>query len=135
MRQRRWPLEVGPADREVWQAECLVRVRARVARPVERPDDEVVLARVDEAGDVEARSLRRALADEAAAGEGGDFVTVVKIAGINWFNRMEEGVVDWGKENGVDLKEATTIDVPPFSPLEDDDEFDDDGLTVYEDDK
>jgi simple sugar transport system substrate-binding protein len=30
-----------------------------------------------------------------------NFVTVVKIAGINWFNRMEEGVVDWGKENGV----------------------------------
>ncbi|NOZ49681.1 MAG: autoinducer 2 ABC transporter substrate-binding protein [Chloroflexi bacterium] len=29
------------------------------------------------------------------------FVTVVKIAGINWFNRMEEGVVAWGKDNGV----------------------------------
>lgn len=30
-----------------------------------------------------------------------DFVTVVKIAGINWFNRMEEGVVAWGKDAGV----------------------------------
>ena len=30
-----------------------------------------------------------------------DFTTVVKIAGINWFNRMEEGVVAWGKDNGV----------------------------------
>ncbi len=30
-----------------------------------------------------------------------NFVTVVKIAGINWFNRMETGVVAWGKENGV----------------------------------
>lgn len=30
-----------------------------------------------------------------------NFTTVVKIAGINWFNRMEEGVVAWGKENGV----------------------------------
>jgi len=30
-----------------------------------------------------------------------DFVTVVKIAGINWFNRMEEGVTAWGEDNGV----------------------------------
>jgi simple sugar transport system substrate-binding protein len=30
-----------------------------------------------------------------------DFVTVVKIAGINWFNRMEDGVVAWGKDAGV----------------------------------
>ena len=30
-----------------------------------------------------------------------DFTTVVKIAGINWFNRMEKGVVEWGKGNGV----------------------------------
>ncbi len=30
-----------------------------------------------------------------------NFTTVVKIAGINWFNRMEEGVVAWGKEHGV----------------------------------
>ncbi|HET8563875.1 MAG TPA: autoinducer 2 ABC transporter substrate-binding protein [Candidatus Binatia bacterium] len=42
-----------------------------------------------------------AATEEAAAGEGGDFVTVVKIAGINWFNRMEEGVVNWGNEQGV----------------------------------
>jgi simple sugar transport system substrate-binding protein len=36
-----------------------------------------------------------------AAGEKMDFTTIVKIAGINWFNRMEEGVVKWGKDNGV----------------------------------
>jgi simple sugar transport system substrate-binding protein len=36
-----------------------------------------------------------------AAAQDQDFVTVVKIAGINWFNRMEEGVVAWGEENGV----------------------------------
>ena len=30
-----------------------------------------------------------------------NFTTVVKIAGINWFNRMETGVVAWGKEKGV----------------------------------
>jgi simple sugar transport system substrate-binding protein len=36
-----------------------------------------------------------------AAAQDQDFVTVVKIAGINWFNRMEEGVVAWGEESGV----------------------------------
>lgn len=40
-------------------------------------------------------------AEQPAATGPMDFVTVVKIAGINWFNRMEEGVVAWGKENGV----------------------------------
>jgi simple sugar transport system substrate-binding protein len=33
--------------------------------------------------------------------QGKKFVTIVKIAGINWFNRMEEGVVKWGKDSGV----------------------------------
>jgi simple sugar transport system substrate-binding protein len=44
--------------------------------------------------------------EEAAApsADGGDeltFTTVVKIAGINWFDRMEDGVNQWGEENGV----------------------------------
>jgi len=30
-----------------------------------------------------------------------NFTTVVKIAGINWFNRMETGVNAWGKDNKV----------------------------------
>ncbi len=38
---------------------------------------------------------------EEASEEPLQFVTIVKIAGINWFNRMEEGVVAWGEENGV----------------------------------
>lgn len=37
----------------------------------------------------------------AAASEGGTYATVVKIAGINWFNRMEEGVKEWGQQAGV----------------------------------
>ncbi len=36
-----------------------------------------------------------------AADEDLTFVTIVKIAGINWFNRMEEGVVAWGEDTGV----------------------------------
>jgi len=35
-----------------------------------------------------------------------NFTTVVKIAGINWFNRMETGVVAWGKEKGVNATEV-----------------------------
>ncbi|HEY3288560.1 MAG TPA: substrate-binding domain-containing protein [Anaerolineae bacterium] len=40
-------------------------------------------------------------APDAAKSGSGTYVTVVKIAGINWFNRMEEGVKEWGKENNV----------------------------------
>ncbi|MCS6849121.1 MAG: autoinducer 2 ABC transporter substrate-binding protein [Anaerolineae bacterium] len=36
-----------------------------------------------------------------AADAKGTYAVVVKIAGINWFNRMEEGVKEWGSENGV----------------------------------
>src|SRR5512139_2622874 len=35
-----------------------------------------------------------------------NFTTVVKIAGINWFIRMETGVVAWGKVKGVDANEV-----------------------------
>ncbi len=38
---------------------------------------------------------------EAAAPSDLTFTTVVKIAGINWFNRMEEGVKKFGAETGV----------------------------------
>jgi simple sugar transport system substrate-binding protein len=37
----------------------------------------------------------------AASGKPLNFTTVVKIAGINWFNRMETGVTKWGKDSGV----------------------------------
>lgn len=40
-------------------------------------------------------------ADAAMADGDQTFTTVVKIAGINWFNRMEEGVVRFGGDNGV----------------------------------
>jgi simple sugar transport system substrate-binding protein len=40
-------------------------------------------------------------AEEEMAAEDLTFVTIVKIAGINWFNRMEEGVLAWGEETGI----------------------------------
>ncbi|MCB9137425.1 MAG: autoinducer 2 ABC transporter substrate-binding protein [Caldilineaceae bacterium] len=54
--------------------------------------------------DAAAADSDAAAADSDTADAGGDelvFTTVVKIAGINWFNRMEEGVDAWGAENGV----------------------------------
>jgi simple sugar transport system substrate-binding protein len=38
---------------------------------------------------------------EAAAPSDLTFTTVVKIAGINWFNRMEEGVKKFGADTGI----------------------------------
>lgn len=49
----------------------------------------------------EAPAAEEPAAEEPAANADLNFVTVVKIAGINWFNRMEEGVVAWGEDNGV----------------------------------
>ncbi|MEZ4709372.1 MAG: autoinducer 2 ABC transporter substrate-binding protein [Caldilineaceae bacterium] len=42
-------------------------------------------------------------APAASADSSGEmnFTTVVKIAGINWFNRMEEGVKQFGADNGI----------------------------------
>jgi len=40
-------------------------------------------------------------AQQTAGDAKGAYATVVKIAGINWFNRMEEGVKEWGQQNGV----------------------------------
>jgi len=47
--------------------------------------------------------LMAACAAPAAAPSGGEatYTTVVKIAGINWFNRMEEGVKKFGEESGI----------------------------------
>lgn len=58
-----------------------------------------------EAAPVEEAPAEEAAAEEAAAEEAPEeelvFVTIVKIAGINWFNRMEEGVLAWGEDSGV----------------------------------
>jgi simple sugar transport system substrate-binding protein len=48
-----------------------------------------------------AAAATEAPAAEAPAASDLTFTTVVKIAGINWFNRMEEGVKKFGAETGV----------------------------------
>jgi simple sugar transport system substrate-binding protein len=48
-----------------------------------------------------APAATQAPAAAAPAGKPLNFTTVVKIAGINWFNRMETGVNKWGKDNSV----------------------------------
>jgi len=49
----------------------------------------------------EAAGEAAAPAADTAANADKEFVTVVKIAGINWFNRMEEGVKKFADETGV----------------------------------
>lgn len=69
------------------------------AAPVAPP---VAEAPVAEAPVAEAPEAEAPVAEAPeATTEEMDFTTVVKIAGINWFNRMEEGVNAWGEENGV----------------------------------
>lgn len=81
---------------------AMVTTACQSAAPAEQPAAEQPAAEAPaEEAAVEEAPAEEAPAEEAAAGEELNFVTVVKIAGINWFNRMEEGVVAWGKENGV----------------------------------
>jgi simple sugar transport system substrate-binding protein len=53
------------------------------------------------AAETTAETAAEAPAADTAANADKEFVTVVKIAGINWFNRMEEGVAKFGEESGV----------------------------------
>lgn len=43
-------------------------------------------------------------ASAGSAGSSNTMVTVVKVKGIAWFDRMEVGVLEWGKENGYDTR-------------------------------
>ncbi|MDY5156094.1 autoinducer 2 ABC transporter substrate-binding protein [Actinotignum sp. GS-2025f] len=45
-------------------------------------------------------------------------VTVVKVKGIAWFDRMDEGVVEWGKENGYDTRTEGGDDVSPEKQIQ-----------------
>ncbi len=48
-----------------------------------------------------------------AAAKDYEIVTVVKITGIPWFNRMEEGVVQAGKDLGVNASQIGPADADP----------------------
>ncbi|GAB4435013.1 MAG: autoinducer 2 ABC transporter substrate-binding protein [Anaerolineae bacterium] len=89
----------------VMVAGCGAQPAAPAEKPAEAPATEAPKAEAPTATEepaAEAPAATEEPAAEAPAAEGDlNFVTVVKIAGINWFNRMEEGVVAWGKENGV----------------------------------
>ncbi|QPK80900.1 substrate-binding domain-containing protein [Schaalia sp. ZJ405] len=45
-------------------------------------------------------------------------VTVVKVKGIAWFDRMDVGVVEWGKENGFDTRTEGGDDVSPEKQIQ-----------------
>jgi simple sugar transport system substrate-binding protein len=91
------PPPAAPAEQPA-AAETPAEAAAEEPAAEEAPAEEA--AATEEAAAEEA-AAEEAPAEEAAAGEELNFVTVVKIAGINWFNRMEEGVVAWGEENGI----------------------------------
>ena len=73
---------------------------AEAPAATEEPAAEAPAATEEPAAEAPAATEEPAAEEPAAEGDL-NFVTVVKIAGINWSNRMEEGVVDWGEENGV----------------------------------
>ena len=73
------------------------------AQPVGEVDlaDPTEEALVEDAADTDdAATAGDVAAGDVAAGDM-QFTTVVKIAGINWFNRMEEGVQQFADESGV----------------------------------
>ncbi|GAB4549916.1 MAG: autoinducer 2 ABC transporter substrate-binding protein [Anaerolineae bacterium] len=51
--------------------------------------------------------------EAAAPGEGYEIAVVVKITGIPWFNRMEEGVVQAAEELGVNAYQVGPADADP----------------------
>ncbi len=50
---------------------------------------------------------------ESAENDEYEIVTVVKITGIPWFNRLEEGVVEAGKNLGVNAYQIGPSDADP----------------------
>lgn len=56
--------------------------------------------------------------DGAADGSSGDnsdgaYVTVVKLTGVGWFDRMEVGVDEWAQETGLDARQDGASDASP----------------------
>lgn len=45
-------------------------------------------------------------------------VTVVKVKGIAWFDRMDVGVTEWGEENGYDTRTEGGDDVSPEKQIQ-----------------
>ena len=55
----------------------------------------------------------------SAAGDSGKtMVTVVKVKGIAWFDRMDVGVKEWGAENGYDTRTEGGTDVAPEKQIQ-----------------
>ncbi|TRW45876.1 substrate-binding domain-containing protein [Georgenia yuyongxinii] len=60
--------------------------------------------------------------DSSASGGSGDaaqtMVTVVKVKGIAWFDRMDEGVVAYGERTGIDTRTEGGDDVSPEKQIQ-----------------
>lgn len=59
-----------------------------------------------------------AVGDKDLKAEDMTMVTVVKLTGIAWFDRMEEGVQTFGERTGVDAREEGADDVSPEKQIQ-----------------
>ncbi len=48
----------------------------------------------------------------------GAYVTVVKLQGVGWFDRMEVGVDEWAKETGLDARQEGADDASPEKQIQ-----------------
>lgn len=55
---------------------------------------------------------------EAAAPEDMTMVTVVKISGVGWFDRMEEGVNNFAETSGIDARQEGADDASPEKQIQ-----------------
>ena len=56
-------------------------------------------------------------ATEPAADSAQSMVVVVKLTGIGWFDRMEEGVLEFAAETGIDARQEGGDDASPEKQL------------------
>lgn len=56
--------------------------------------------------------------EAGGSGEDGAMVTVVKISGVGWFDRMEVGVQEFAEETGIDARQEGADDASPEKQIQ-----------------
>ena len=64
-------------------------------------------------GAAETEGAAEAPAEETAASSDLRFVNVVKLTGVGWFDRMDEGIVAFASETGIDASQTGADDASP----------------------
>ena len=76
----------------------------------------VSMAACSSVGSTGAAESASSSADSGASNK--TMVTVVKVKGIAWFDRMDVGVTEWGEENGYDTRTEGGDDVSPEKQIQ-----------------